>query len=76
MYHLLESWEISMDISLACTSHNHIPLFPVLTFRNELIEADTCVICSDARRILPKGIWWSLGLGVAAVLGGLRVIVG
>jgi hypothetical protein len=41
-----------------------------------LIAANVCVICSDARRVLPKGIWWSLGLGVAAALGGLRVVAG
>jgi len=39
------------------------------------LPTNTCVICSNApATLLPKGIWWSLGLAAAAVLGGLRVI--
>jgi len=40
------------------------------------LPTNTCVICSDARTLLPKGIWWSLGIGAAFVLGGWRVLIG
>ena len=39
-----------------------------------LMVANTCVICSDAKRVWKTGILWSVGLGFMVVVGGLRVL--
>ena len=74
----LDTLDHFLDSPLVYTSHKHIPLYPVSSFKSSTNSLATiCVICSSAPRMLiPRGMWWSLGLCAAFVIGGWRVVAG
>lgn len=66
-----------MASCLVCTNYKLIRICHVHSLETILITANTCVICSGAKKmLLPNGIWWSIGLGAAFLVGGWRVIAG